>query len=140
MLNDQVVCSYWLFVMLDWVWIWLYAFALSFSLSLFSVFVLPMLLLLLFVCCIPLLRLFSHFNTVILPFLEEYYLNNSFKCIAPLFPPASLLFFQLCSLFTLHALSHIAVLSFPFPSPSSASISPFYFHLLAIDLRFGNPD
>ena len=105
MLNDQVVCSYWLFVILDWVWIWLYAFALSFSLSLFSVFVLPMLLLLLFVCCIPLFTPFSHFNTAILSFFEEYYLDNSLECIAPLSPPAPLLFFQLCSLITLHVLS-----------------------------------
>ena len=100
--------AHWLFVILDWVWIWLYAFALSFSLSLFSVFALPMLLLLLFVCCIPLFTPLTHFNTAILPLLEEYYIDNSFKCIAPLFPPASLLFFQLCSLITLHVLSHKA--------------------------------
>ena len=82
---------------------------------------------------------FFHFNTVILPFLEEYYLDNSFKCIAPLSPPASLLFFQLCSLVALHALSQ-GTLSFSIPSFSSASISPFYLHLLTIDLRFVHPD
>ena len=108
MLNDQVVCSFALLMVIFDLGLGLglvVCLCSLFSLSLFSVFALPMLL---FVCCIPLLRLFSHFNTVILPFLEEYYLNNSFKCIAPLSLPAPLLFFQLCSLITLHVLSHKA--------------------------------
>ena len=51
---------------------------------------------------------FFHFNTAILPLLEENNIDNSFKCITPLSLPATLLFFQLCSLITLHVLSHKA--------------------------------